>query len=230
MPIKIHARRRLAVVLLALLAVLTGAVTARAATGAPDHPASSATLAAHERSASARALHDAMRTLWEEHVAWTRLAIVDFAAGSGGFDATAARLLRNQVDIGNAIKPYFGDAAGDQLAALLHDHITIAVEILQAAKAGDAAAAQDAEARWYANANDIADFLAHANPRFWPQATMRQMMKTHLDQTLAEATDELTGKFAASVADYDEIEMHILDMADTLSAGIIGAFPRMFTH
>lgn len=229
MPITSAARRRLAVVVLVLLAVLTGAVTARAATGTPDR-STSPTVMAHERSASARALHDAMRKLWEEHVAWTRLAIVDFAAGSGGFDPTAARLLQNQVDIGNAIKPYFGAAAGDQLAALLHDHITIAVEILQDAKAGDTAAAENAEDRWYANANDIADLLARANPRFWPDATMRQMMKTHLDQTLVEATDELTGGFAAGVAEYDEIEAHILDMADTLSAGIIGAFPRMFTH
>jgi hypothetical protein len=75
-----------------------------------------------------------MRKLWEDHVTWTRLAIVTFAAGYGGFDATAGRLLDNQDDIGNAIKPFYGDAAGEQLTALLTDHITIAVEILQKAK------------------------------------------------------------------------------------------------
>lgn len=37
-----------------------------------------------------------MRMLWEDHVTWTRLAIVTFADGSGGLDATAARLLANQ--------------------------------------------------------------------------------------------------------------------------------------
>src|SRR5689334_24151391 len=78
------------------------------------------------------AFHDQMRKLWEDHVTWTRLAIVTFADGSNGFPATAARLLANQQDIGNAIKPYYGQAAGDRLAALLHDHITIAVEVLQA--------------------------------------------------------------------------------------------------
>jgi hypothetical protein len=174
------------------------------------------------------AFHDQMRKLWEDHVTWTRLAIVTFADGSAGFDATATRLLQNQTDIGDAIKPFYGDAAGTRLTALLHDHITIAVELLQDAKAGDTDAFDSAKTRWYANANDIADFLAAANPRFWPQATMRAAMKTHLDQTLAEAVDELGGDYPASVADYEEIHLHILDMADLLSSGIIGQFPGKF--
>jgi hypothetical protein len=187
-----------------------------------DHPFST------PRNAAQIAFHDAMRKLWEDHVTWTRLAIVTFADESAGFPATAARLLQNQVDIGDAIKPFYGDAAGAQLTALLHDHITIAVEILQAAKAGDTAAFNEANARWYANANDIADFLSAANPRFWPNDMMRADMKTHLDQTLSEAANELAGNFAASVADYEDIHVHILAMADVLSSGLIGQFPSHF--
>ncbi len=172
------------------------------------------------------ALHDQMRRLWEDHITWTRLAIVTFAADTKGFPTTAGRLLQNQQDIGEAIKPFYGDAAGNQLAALLHDHITIAVEILQAAKAGDAGAFADAKERWYANANDIADFLAAANPRFWPDSLMRADMQTHLDQTLAEAADELNGNYAASVTDYEAVHSHILEMADMLSNGIIAQFPQ----
>jgi hypothetical protein len=169
-----------------------------------------------------------MRKLWEDHVTWTRLAIVTFADGSAGFDATAARLLQNQTDIGNAVKPFYGAPAGNRLTALLHDHITIAVELLQDAKAGDTAAFDAANTRWYANANDIADFLSAANPRFWPQATMRAAMKTHLDQTLAEAVAELGADYPGSVTAYDAIHQHILDMADLLSAGIFRQFPGRF--
>jgi hypothetical protein len=173
------------------------------------------------------ALHDQMRKLWEDHITWTRLAIVTFADGSAGFDATATRLLQNQTDIGNAIKPYYGEEAGNALTELLNEHITIAVELLQAVKAGDNAAFEDANARWYANADEIADFLAAANPRWWPQDVMRAAMRAHLDQTLAEAAHELAGEYADSVADYEVVHEHILEMADLLSSGIWRQFPSM---
>ena len=221
-------------------AVATGVVgTEHSASAAPEahshatdsHATDSHETTGHEaqaRSISKARFQDQMRKLWEDHVTWTRLAIVTFADGSASFDATAGRLLKNQEDIGDAIKPYYGKAAGNQLTALLKDHITIAVRLLQAAKDGDDAAFQQAHADWYANSDDIADFLAKANPRYWPQDAMRAAMKTHLDQTLAEASHELTGDYAASVADYDEIHQHILMMSDTLTRGIVRTFPKRF--
>jgi hypothetical protein len=219
-------------VLLVVLAVFIATRPAEAAS-APSPPSAAESHHDHgnlpaPRTPAQNAFHEQMRKLWEDHVTWTRLAIVTFADGSAGFNATAGRLLQNQTDIGDAIKPFFGDAAGAQLTSLLHDHITIAVELLQAAKAGNTAAFNDANTRWYANANQIADFLAAANPRFWPQEVMRADMKTHLDQTLAEASHELGGDYADSVTDYEAIHLHILDMADLLSSGIIGRFPQKF--
>jgi len=186
------------------------------------------TTAVAPRTTARNAFHDQMRKLWEDHITWTRLAIVTFADGSPGFGATAGRLLQNQSDIGNAIKPFYGDAAGNKLTALLHDHITIAVEVLQAAKTRDTDAFNAANTRWYANGNDIADFLAAANPRSWPDAVMRADMKEHLDQTLAEAAHELQAQYPESVSDYEGIHTHILMMADQLSAGVIAQFPSRF--
>lgn len=218
----------LALALVATLALLLSSCSSNDAVAVPAHHGGTATVAAGTPTKAQNAFHDAMRGLWEQHVAWTRMAIVDFAAGSDGFEATAARLMRNQVDIGDAIKPYYGDEAGSALTALLKDHIAIAVEVMQAAKDGKTADFDKANARWYANSDDVADFLAKANPKYWPQAQMRSMMKMHLDQTLAEASDQLTGKFAEGATKYDEIEAHILDMADGLSAGIMGSFPEKF--
>lgn len=171
---------------------------------------------------------DAMRKLWEDHVTWTRLYIVSAIADLPDAQPTAERLLRNQVDIGNAIKPFYGDAAGERLSALLRPHILIAAEIVAAAKAEDADGVQAASARWYANADEIADFLSGANPGNWPRATLRAEMRHHLDLTLQEAQARLRGDWAADIAAYDSIHGHILGMADVLSEGIIKQFPRRF--
>jgi LPXTG-motif cell wall-anchored protein len=170
-----------------------------------------------------------MRKLWEDHITWTRLYIVSFAAGLGDADPTAQRLLQNQVDIGNAIKPYYGEDAGNKLTALLKDHILGAVDVLKAAKAGDTAQLDAANQKWYANGNDIAAFLNTANPQNWPLGTMQDEMKMHLDLTLAEAAAHLKGDYPASVQGYDKVHEHILGMADALSNGIVSQFPAKFT-
>jgi hypothetical protein len=174
------------------------------------------------------AFHDGMRMLWEDHVTWTRLAIVSLATDLPDTNATVERLLQNQVDIGNAVKPYYGDAAGEQLTALLKDHILVAAEIINAAKTGDIQAVDAAKARWYVNGDDIGAFLSSANPGVWSDAEMKSMMREHLDLTLSSAVNYLTGDYPASVADYDEIHRQILHMADMLSDGIVSQFPERF--
>jgi len=171
---------------------------------------------------------DAMRKLWEDHVTWTRLAIVSFAHDLPDLPATQARLLKNQEDIGNAIKPYYGKAAGNHLTSLLKEHIVGAVALLSAAKGGDQALVKQGTDEWYENGNEIADFLHEANPRNWSKKAMRAAMTAHLDDTLDEAVHRLSGKYEADVRDYDRIHDHILMMADTLSKGIIKQFPRKF--
>src|SRR5881392_4529568 len=177
---------------------------------------------------SAVAFHDAMRKIWEDHVTWTRLAIVSLVAGLADTNATVGRLMQNQADIGNAIRPFYGDAAGDHLTALLKDHIAIAAEIILAAKAGNQSGVDGARSRWYANADAIASFLSGANRKNWSLQMMQHMMHEHLDLTFQEAVAQLTGDYPESVAAYDAVHGQILGMADMLSAGIIDQFPQMF--
>jgi hypothetical protein len=176
-----------------------------------------------------------MRKLWEDHITWTRNVIISFevnlpdpAATLPDLGAALDRLLRNQADIGNAIKPFYGAAAGDQLTALLREHILIAGEILTAAKTGDADGLANAQARWYANAHDIAVFLSTANPDNWPLAEMDQMLKGHLDATTAEVLARLNSDWTGDVAAYDDVHIQALGMADMLSTGIVAQFPKSF--
>lgn len=175
------------------------------------------------------ALRNDVRKLWEDHVTWTRLTIVCVGQGLPDTDATVQRLLQNQADIGNAIKPVYGDTAGDKLATLLKDHIAIAADILTAAKAGDSAKVEAARARWLANADDIAIFLSGANPDRWKFSEVQAALRAHLGLTLEEATAYLNKDWPNSIAAYDKVHQQILQVADILSSGIIAQFPQKFS-
>jgi hypothetical protein len=184
---------------------------------------------------SALAFHDAMRKLWEDHITYTRNVIISFELNERNakvvlpdLSTVVDRLLQNQVDIGNAIKPYYGTDAGDQLTALLKEHINGAAKVLTALKTNDQAALQTAIEAWYANAHDIAVFLNSANPDNWPLADMDQMMKDHLDATTAEAVARHQENWSGDVTAYDEVHAQPLTMADMLSDGIIANFPSKF--
>ena len=174
------------------------------------------------------ALRSNMRVLWEDHITWTRLAIISLTTGSPDTEATVARLLKNQTDIGNAVKPFYGRAAGNELTKQLRLHILIAADLVAAAKAGDQVKLADAQARWKSNASDIAAVLNSVNPRYWKVAPLEAMLGVHLTLTTQEAVARLEGNWAADVAAYDKIHRHALMMSDALSSGIIKQFPGRF--
>jgi hypothetical protein len=172
-------------------------------------------------------LYTTMTQLWAQHMEWTYATVLAFAQDAPDLQASLNRLLANQADLGNAIEPFYGNEAADQLTDLLTEHIHGALPVLTAAKAGDTAALQTALDAWYANAHDIADFLADANPH-WKKADTEQMMRDHITQTVAYATDLLTGDYTKAITDYGIAEQHMYDMADMLSAGLIKQFPKSF--
>ena len=177
--------------------------------------------------ASYKVLNANMRKLWSDHMQWTYSTVDAFFNNPDGLNGPLNRLLQNQKDIGAAIIPYYGEDAGGQLTKLLTDHITGAVPVLTAAKEGNNEALTTALNDWYKNAQDIADFLANANPN-WKQEDMRHMMKTHIDQTTEYAVDLLQKDYSKAIKVFDEANEHMLMMADDLSEGIAKQFPEKF--
>ncbi|GMK40334.1 hypothetical protein PCCS19_33900 [Paenibacillus sp. CCS19] len=168
-----------------------------------------------------------MRRLWIEHISWTGLYIVSALAGLEDQQQVLARLLRNQQDIGNAIKPYYGDAAGNQLATLLQEHIMLAGKVLDAAKAGNSSDLNKYNADWHRNADEIARFLAAANPNLnakW----LQDMLYTHLKLITDQVAARLKKDWQANIHAIDQNEAHMLHFADVLSEGIVKQFPKQF--
>lgn len=205
------------------VAVLTGAVLA-----APARADEHMKAGAMSHTSSAVDLRNAMRQLWEEHIVYTRNFIISALGDLGDTDKVAERLLRNQDDIGNAVKPFYGEEAGKKLAALLRDHILIAADIVKAAKAGNNDGVANGEKRWHANADEISVFLSGANPN-WPKATLTDMLYKHLDFTTTEVVSRLKKDWPADIEAYDKGHAHMLMFADALTSGIVKQFPKKFT-
>jgi hypothetical protein len=221
-----HSYRPIPLALIALVALFS-ALAALAVSGGHDAQAHDRDHARSGISAEELAFRQDMRKLWEDHVTWTRLAVISLTTGSPDTEATVGRLLQNQDDIGDAIAPFYGREAGNRLATLLREHITIAAELIAAAQAGNQAELARQQARWEANADEIARFLNSANPR-WKLGETRRMLLEHLELTTREVVARLQADWTADVAAYDEIHLQALHMADMLSTGIVAQFPKRF--
>jgi hypothetical protein len=220
--------RRITVALAGLFALATTILVLAISGARPTDAAVNSEHGVPVHSAKATAFHDNMRALWEAHGSWTHMVITSFVGNLPNLPAEEQVLLQNQVDIGNAVKPYYGAAAGNKLTKLLKAHILGAVKVLEAAKSGDKNALAQAEAEWFVNGRQVADFLHGADPRFLSRSAARGMMRTHLNQVIEQAVDELKGNYAAGVSAFAPYIRHILDMADMISGGIIRQFPNRF--
>jgi hypothetical protein len=182
---------------------------------------------ANEISKSQADLSDYIRGLWEQHVTWTRLTILSLVFDLPDVDLVTNRLLRNPKDFEALLRLFYGDEEASTFSDLFTNHLVIAAELVKAAKAGDNNAAADAEKRWYANADQIADFLAGINP-YWSRENWKTMLYQHLAMTKDEAVNMLTGKYSESITGFDQIEEQALVMADMMTNGIINQFPDIF--
>jgi hypothetical protein len=186
---------------------------------------------AHDMSSAASVssanLRQDMRKLWTDHVVWTRAYIVAAVGDHDDQKAAAGRLMKNQEDIGAAVESYYGKAAGDQLTTLLKEHISIAVDLIKAAKESDKSDQEAADRKWHENATAIADFLSKANSN-WPRATLVDMMNVHLSTTTNEVVARLLKNWDEDVRAYDAVYDHILKLSDALADGIMKQFPEKF--
>ena len=182
------------------------------------------------KTASACELRINLRVLWEDHAMYTRNVILNIIDDLPGTNEAVARLLKNQDDIGNAIKPVYGEAAGKKLTELLREHIVIAAELLKVAKVNDQAGFNNTNSKWLKNADDIANFLSTANPKNWPLDDMKKMMHEHLNLTTQEAVARIKKDYKGDIEAYDKTRAELLEMSDMLATGIIKQFPGNFVQ
>ncbi|WP_243106774.1 glycosyltransferase [Clostridium septicum] len=167
------------------------------------------------------------RKLWIDHVLWTRSFIVSDIASLEDKNDVLHRLFKNQDDIGNSIKPYYGEEAGNKLAVLLRDHIALAGKVLEAAKNKNKDELDKYNKLWYDNADKIADFLSSANPNY-NNKELKDMLYKHLQFVTDQVVARLNNNWKDDIESFDKGENHIINFADIISDGIIKQFPEKF--
>jgi hypothetical protein len=163
----------------------------------------------------------ALRKLFAAHVRRTRNYL--YALVTGKPEAVLAELrqglLRNVDEIGSALKPGAGDAAGSRLAALLREHVGIAAELFAALKAGDKGAFGRANSRWYNNATEVAAYMAALGPK-WPRSDGTALLHKQLKLTTDEAEAMNAKDWMAFSEAYRRAFNHMIRFADFVSAGL----------
>lgn len=172
-------------------------------------------------------LKSKMRLLWEQHVSWTRMTIISLTFNLPDVNFVVARLLRNATDMGNSLKPYYGVKIGEMYASLIREHLLLAADLVKAVLAGNAELAAETERKWYANADQIAQFLSHINP-YLTEEEVRKMFYEHLALTKTEAVSMINMDYKTDVEVFDKIEAQALVMADAISNAIVKQFPHKF--
>lgn len=168
-------------------------------------------------------ISNTLRSLWNEHVLLTRLFILSTVFNLPDLQFATEKLMQNPIDFARALTQFYGERTAMQFRRLLTNHLAIAGQFVNAAKAGDTVAKDRQRRRWYINAGEIARLLASINP-LWSEREWRHLLFDHLRRTEDEAVYLLVGQYAKSITEYDGVQAEALNMADVMTGGIIRQF------
>lgn len=166
-----------------------------------------------------RQLHLALRDVWQTDVALTRVYLVSTLASLPDADQAATNLLAHQGKIADAMRPYYGDISSDQLTTLLQTQVQGAGIVLKTAKTGQTDAQQAAKNAWQGNADQIAVFLAKANPHLVLD-DVKAKLRAHQTQFAGQTSARLQADWSGDAAAYELHMDDALKFADTLADAI----------
>lgn len=168
-----------------------------------------------------------MNLAWIEHILWTRMLLISIAENLADLEPTKARLLENPKDIADIFKKYYGNNVANTIQKLLTEHLVIGGDLIVALKNGNQKSAQELNAKWYKNADDMAEAFSSINP-FYPKEEIRHMLYEHLRLTTNEVSARLKKDYSADINAYDIVQKEILQMSKFFVNGIVKQFPDFF--
>lgn len=182
---------------------------------------------------TAAALREDMRRLWSEHIALHHNSLVSAFAGLGDTAQIKQRLMRNQDEMGDAIKPFYGPAAGTQLATMLRGHITHAGHAISAVKATHTAMGVGSQTEWNRDTtrrSDVTmrrDTTMNARPSTPTRGVLRDTtgIKVHGDSAGQMMGMGMANK-SGDTTDVNQAVAMLRSNADSIAAFLNSANPR----
>jgi hypothetical protein len=168
-----------------------------------------------------------LRTIGQEKVFWTRMAITAVIHGGGEKDPVINRLLRTSKDISETLIPYLGKEAASKYGAIIEENLNTTLELATATKDGNQTALRNANSRLYKNAEEIALYENTTIPSL-SLTDRKAMWYEHINLTEKETNELLNKDYNASIDTTDRIEEQANLMSDSLANGIILQFPEKF--
>ena len=168
----------------------------------------------------------ALRDLWNGHVFWVRsYVIASHYEDEKGATAAEAQVVENARALADAITPFYGQAAADQLFQLLAGHYgaikAYMVSSYQEDEQGQAAATKELTT----NAEQIADFLDGANPHL-PKEVVLPLLMAHGGHHVQQI-NAIQGKdFDAEATVWEAMLGHIYAISDAMAGALAKQFPE----
>ncbi len=177
------------------------------------------------KAADLRALLNNLET---EHVDLASAATRAGFDGSPMFDASAASLDENSVDLSKAIGSVYGAEAEAKFLEIWRSHIGFFVDYTVASKAGDTAGTDKAVQNLNGYVEAISDFLSKANPNL-PKDAVASLITEHVNLLKSAVDKHATGDYPGSYRSQEEARTQIQNkIADTLAGAIVKQSPDKF--
>ena len=169
-------------------------------------------------------LSKALRDLWVDHIFWVRnVALMTKFGNTETAKIAEDQVVQDAKNIAGSIVPFYGKDAGDKLFTLLAGHYGAVKEYMTAAYAENKEAKTAAIDKLNKNAEEIATFLASANPN-WPKSAILPALAAHGGHHIAQIDAIQAKDFAAEAKVWSAMKAHIYVIADVLADGIAKQF------
>lgn len=160
-------------------------------------------------------LKSVLRKLFTDHGVYTAFVLKSIVDCTNDTQVFLNRLLINQKDIGDQLKPIVGESAGNKVTTVLTNHIKLAGDVITAATTGDKTL-NNKIALLFNNSDQVAATLTSLNPDKLPYEITQEAFHIHnqfvIDMTLAR----LSGDFLQEQRLYDAYYNELLQMSDLI--------------